>query len=354
MTTRTLLALLLALAPSTAAAQTVRVLNDEAQSRITILIGPVELPAMGEHHGAHGGVLPPVETVSFPMSGYLTGFSYDVVDRDGREVPNTVVHHLNFIDPDHRELFLPISRRVAATGGETGDQAMPWFLFGLPVNKGDRLVVAAMLHNPTGTDYHGVTVRFTMPYVKTGRPWPLFPIHPFQVDAAFPFGDKSWDLPPGASSRSWEGKPTVNGKILIMGGHLHEYATRLRFEDATTGALIFDAKPYTDDEGNVNRLATTSFLKKLGMAVDTSHLYRVTVDYQNPTPDTIPSGGMGVVAGIFRPSRGEQWPATNLADFNYVMDRKHYLREVTGTLAVIMAPPADKKKPAAKAPAHEH
>ncbi|MSR05653.1 MAG: hypothetical protein EXR93_01075 [Gemmatimonadetes bacterium] len=346
MTRKNLFTLLLVLAPSAAAAQTVRVVNDDAQSRFTILIGPIELPVMGEHHGAHGGILPPVETVSFPMTGYLTGFSYDVVDQDGKTVPNQVVHHLNFIDPDHRELFLPISRRVAAAGGETGDQAMPWFLFGLPVNKGDRLVVAAMLHNPTSTAYHGATVRFTMTYQKTGRPWPLFPIQPFQVDAAFPFGDKSWDLPPGASSRSWEGKPAVNGKILIMGGHLHEYATRLRFQDATTGKLIFDATPYMDDNGNVNSLTTSSFLKNLGMKVDTSHLYRVTVDYQNPKPDTMPSGGMGVVAGIFLPSSGEQWLATDVKEFLYVMDRKHYMREVTGTMAVIMAPPADKKKPA--------
>ncbi len=354
---RLALAAVLALAPAAASAQVVRIVNDEARSEIHILIGPVDLPAggAGQGHAAHQMVYPPVETVAYPVSGYLTGFRFDVSDRDGHPVPNQVVHHLNFIDPDHRELFLPISRRVAAAGGETGPQSMPWFLVGLPVRQGERLVVSSMLHNPTGTSYTGVTVRFTMTYVKSGRPWPLFAIHPFQVDAAFPFGDKSWDLPPGASSRSWDGKPAVPGRILIMGGHLHEYATRLRFEDVTANTVIFDATPHTDAQGNPNSLTTTSYLTRLGVVVDTSHVYRVTVSYRNPTPNTIPEGAMGVVGGIFLPAGGSEWPATDTGDFTYQMDRRHYLREVHGTYATILQDLADGgKKPAGPPQPAEH
>jgi hypothetical protein len=74
----------------------------------------------------------------------------------------------------------------------------------------------------------------------------------------------------------------------------------------------------------------------------------VTVSYINPTADTIKAGGMGVVAGVFLPS--DPWPATNPADSLYLLDRKHYMREVHGDLQTILAEekggPAPKKKEA--------
>jgi hypothetical protein len=229
---------------------------------------------------------------------------------------------------------------------------MPWMGFGMPVSKGQRVVVTAMLHNPTGKELRGVTIRFYWQYVKAGRPWPFILVQPFQLDVAFPAGDKSWDLPPGPSSRSYEGKPAVPGRILAMGGHLHQHATSLLFEDATTGRLIWEGKPTVED-GVENRLPIGSFLTKLGEKMDTSHTYRVTVKYLNPTADTLRSAGMGVVAGAFIPTGDTPWPATDTTDAMYVLDRKHYMREVRGTLAVILSGGKD-KKPAAKAAEHHH
>lgn len=312
-----------------------RIVNDAARRELGILIGPVDLPAGGEEHAAHSMVYPPVETVSVPIDAYVYAFRYDVVDTDGKRVPSQVVHHLNLIDPDHRELFLPISQRIGAVGGETGSQSLPWLLFGLPLKAGQRIVVSAMLHNPTDQDYRGATVRFFWKYVKAGRPWPFFTLHPFQLDVAFPAGDKSFDLPPGKASKAYEGKPSVPGRILGVGGHLHEYATSLRFEDVTGGRLIWEGKPFTDENGNVNRLAVGRLYRKLGVRIDTAHVYRVTVTYQNPTADTLKAGGMGVVAGVFLPDA--DWPATDTADPLYVLDRKHYLREVNGRLDQILA-----------------
>ena len=91
----------------------------------------------------------------------------------------------------------------------------------------------------------------------------------------------------------------------------------------------------------MNRLAVGYLYRKLGVKLEPSHSYRVTVSYENPSADTIHAGGMGVVGGVFLPSA--PWPATDSTDALYVLDRKHYLREVSGTLATIMAqanPPA--------------
>lgn len=351
-----LTAVLLGLWPAVAAAQgKVRVVNDEARGEIVLLIGPVDLPNMGEHHGGeHGALLPPVETVTLPIDGYFYGFRFDAVDAAGNPVPPSIVHHLNFIDPDRRELFLPISQRISAAGGETAGQTAPWLLFGMPVSAGQRVVVSAMLHNPTGKEWRGVTVRFYWKYVKAGRLWPFFQFQPFQLDVAFPAGDKSWDLPPGPSSRSYEGKPSVPGRVMAIGGHLHPHATSLTFEDVTAGRLIWEGKP-TVENGVENRLAIGYLYRKLGARMDTSHVYRVTVNYVNPTGDTLRSGGMGVVAGAFMPSGNVPWPATDTTDALYALDRKHYLREVRGTMAAILSEGKDQKTPAkAPAPPHRH
>ena len=339
-------------APLRAQTTSTRITDDPEKRHLTISIGPVDLPSMmmaGEHmeHAEHMMVRPPVETVTVPIDAYLYGFGFDVVDADGKPVPNQVVHHLNLIDPDHRELFLPISQRIGAVGGETGNQGVPGavkYFVGVPMKAGQRVVVSLMLHNPTPTDYHGVTVRYYWKYVKGGRLWPLFSLQPFQLDVAFPAGDKSFDLPPGKSSKSYEGKPAVPGRILAIGGHLHDLATSLRFEDATANKLIWEGKPFTDKDGTVNRLPVGYLYRKLGVKLDTSHAYRVTVFYDNPGTDTIPAGGMGVVAGVFLPS--DPWPTVDRTDPLYALDRKHYLRELNGKYSALLAEEAPSTTPA--------
>src|ERR1051326_3261935 len=156
---------------------------------LILSVGPVDLPAMvmpaGMHmeHSEHMMVLPPVQTATVPIDASLYGFGFDVVDAQGKPVPSQVVHHLNLIDPDHRELFLPISQRIGAVGGEAGNQGIGGalkYMVGVPIKKGQRVVVSLMLHNPTATDYHGVTVRYYWTYVKGGGMWPLLSLQPFQ------------------------------------------------------------------------------------------------------------------------------------------------------------------------------
>src|SRR5437588_559042 len=67
------------------------------------------------------------------------------------------------------------------------------------------------------------SVRLGMTFTPAGRPWPLFSASPWQMDVAFPVGDKSFTLPPGRSSRSYQGNPIVPGKIVALGGHMHDY-----------------------------------------------------------------------------------------------------------------------------------
>lgn len=311
---------------------------DPDARRFVIAIGPMDLPVAehdgGGHHGEHAMVFPPVNEIAFPFDAYLYGFGYELVDADGTPLPSDLLHHLNVIDPYHRDLFLPISYRIAAVGSETGAMALPRYLFGQPVQAGQRIVVPAMLHNPTGTSYEDVTLRFYFDYVPAGRPWPLFDVYSFQMDVAFPAGDKDFDLPPGITSKSWEGRPAVEGRIVAVGGHLHPYAVSLTLDDATTGERLWTGEPVLDEQGRLVGVTVGHLYRRLGVKIYPTHRYRVTVTYDNPTGDTIPEGGMGVIGGLFIPAV-RAWPAVDPSDPLYALDRKHYLREVQGTLAEI-------------------
>lgn len=332
-------------------ASAVRLADDTAASKLVISIGPVDLPAGGHHEGVHGAVLPPVASVTVPARVNLYGFDYDVIDAQGRALPRELVHHINLIDPDHRELFLPISQRMLAVGKETGSQSLPRMLFGYPIEAGGRIVVSAMLHNPTHQDYTGATVRVHLKYVKDGGMWPMFSVYPFQLDVAFPAGDKSFPLPPGKSSRSYEASPGVEGRLLAIGGHTHAYAVSLTLEDVTKNRVIWEGKPELDAEGDVVSVPVARLYRKLGVKIYPDRKYRVTVSYINPTADTLVGGGMGVIGGVFMPTGGAPWPKADSTDQWYALDRKHYLREVQGTLAAIKA---DSAKAATPAHVHKH
>ena len=304
-----------------------RAMVNPGRDEMFIELAPTDLPAHASHHDV---MQPPVAILSLPASGCLYGFRVDMVDSAGRQLPATLVHHFNLIDPDHRELFLPISRRMAAAGKETGAMRIPWLLFGLPVQRGERVLASAMLYNPTDSSYRQARVRLVLLYTPAGRPWPFFRAEPFQMDVAFPVGKKSFDLPPGRSSHSYAGSPAVPGTIVAIGGHVHEHATRLEFTDETTGATIYRTAPLTDSAGEVVGVPVERLyrLTRLGVRIVPAHRYRVTVYYDNPTGHVIPDGGMGVVGGLFVPDRSAVWPATDPSDTLYQQDFRHAARLV--------------------------
>src|SRR5256886_8062352 len=147
------------------------------------------------------------------------------------------------------------------------------------------------------------------------------------MDVAFPVGDKSFPLPPGRSSRSYEGSPAVPGKIVGLGGHMHDYGRVIEFADVTTGDVIYRATPVP---GWVGHIASTPIAMlygwtRLGVHIVPQHRSRIAVSYDNPTGAPIPDGGMGVVGGLFVPDRGVTGPAAEPGDSLYQEDYRHYM-----------------------------
>lgn len=266
----------------------------------------------------HGAVAPMPRAITLPLDGWVRGLSFEVVDENGERLPSGVLHHLNLIAPERRELFSPIMLRIGAAGAETKPYGLPFFL-GYRVHPGDSLLVTTMLHNPTSREYRGVRLQVRLDYTPANgvmRPWSINPVY---VDVTPPSDAHSFDLPPGRSSSSWEGAPAIPARLLAAGGHLHRYGTALRFEDLTTGEVIWEAFPKLDEAGGVEGMPTRYFLPG-GVQLHPDHRYRLTAEYDNPTGKVIPNGGMGTLGGIVMPDANSRWPAAAREDSVYRHD----------------------------------
>jgi hypothetical protein len=273
----------------------------------------------------------PVQQVMIPASGSIYSVRAAVVDSAGRELPRQFLHHIDLRDPNRRDLFLPCGLHILAASKETPELDVPQLVLGLPLERDQRVMITAMLNNPTETMHHGVRIRLTFGYRSTegfaGGLFPLFRAYPWVLDVRFPLGSPpdgslAFDLPPGRTVQSWESSPAISGYILGFGGHVHDYATELELEDATTGRVLWRQKPVKDSSGHVLSLPITKFYRwyRLGLRIEQSHRYRVTVRYDNPTGRTLHSGGMGAIGGLFVPDHGKQWPMVDTTNAVYRQD----------------------------------
>ena len=296
----------------------------------------IELPALDVGPAAAGMeamALTPLCRVDVPVSGFVYRYRVEMVDSSGQPA-GVLLHHFKLTDPSRRELFLPVALLLLAAGRETPAISVPSLFMGIPVHRGQVLLAGAMVTNVAPVPRTGVRVRLIIGYVPSGRPWPLYRAYPFGIDVLFPLGhppagSKMFDLPPGRTVRSWEGRPAVPGTVLGVGGHLHDYGVSVEFTDVTARQVLWHGTPVRDSLGRVLSLPVARFysLSRMGVHIVPSHLYRVTATYENPTGRLLCDGGMGSVGGLFVPDPGARWPAVDTTDTMYRQDLHDTLEE---------------------------
>ncbi len=317
-----LAALLPSLGGCLAASYGVSKLRPEPPLREFVLeLGPLDLPANAAHHESPQPV--PVQ-VAFPVDAWMRGFAVEVVDAQGDTVPSGVLHHLKLMMPRKRDLFSPLMLRLVGAGSETRAAQMPRIL-GFPMQRGDSLLLTAMVHNPTASRYDGVKIRLRLTYNPAATARPPTIVYPFFAHVAAPGEPSSYDLPPGRSERSWEIQPAIAGYVLGFGGHLHRYGVALRLEDVTTGEVLWSGRAKRDAEGHVLEIERKLFAWSRGIYIRPDRTYRIVAIYDNPAGETLVDAGMGTVAGIFQPV--QPWPAAERGHPLYIWD---YSREVSG------------------------
>jgi hypothetical protein len=290
----------------------VRFVDYPDRNEAELIVGPVHLPANGPH------LRPPVQLAGLPIQGWLHGFSWEMRDAQGNPLPDRLLHHVNLIDPDNRELFSPIARRILAAGRETQEERIPRFL-GYPLGADSRVLISSMFANPLEEDYHAY-LHITLLYSHEGDGL-VSPrdVYPFYIDVMGPVGEKEFPVPPGTTTMAWEGSPVIDGRLLAVGGHLHNYGSWIRFENVTEDNVLWESEPEVDDNGEVLSVPTGKMWWRGGLKLDKSHTYRLVVQYDNPTSMDAMDGGMGALGGIVY-AQDAEWPEMNKNDPAYVED----------------------------------
>lgn len=293
----------------------------EATRELEIVIGPVSLPAGAAH------LRPPVQLAELGIEGWMHGFSWDIRDADGSVLPERLLHHVNVIDPDSRELFSGTPRRIMAAGRETKGESLPGLL-GYPLQAKTRVLVSAMFASLPDQSFDRAYLHITLTYTPSDDPGWLGPwnVYPFYLDVMGPVGEKEFPLPPGTHGMSWEGSPAIDGRILGIGGHLHDYGDWIRLEDVTTGKILWQSEPELDENGRTISVPTSKLWWRGGVKIRKDHVYRISVQYTNPLDTNAADGAMGAIGGVILAANA-QWPEFSREDPDYVQDLRNTLEK---------------------------
>ena len=329
---RSIVALLLTLAVSTAGAQencgkyraSVRV--DTAKHEVIITAGPFDLKPMPPMQGHGADVMKMAETLmmrfEWPVAGSLSGVDLTISDSLGHAVPTEVLHHLAMYNFDRRGLIHTSVERLFAWGQDTRAIVLPAGV-AAPVPKGEHLGFLIGWHNETGRAIHGATVHMTLSYVSPKKvkasvmPWYL------DMHMVYGPGGNSFDLPVGRSTQRFDFQVPVSGRLIAVGGHMHDHAQWVSLVDSATGKTLVKLQAERDKQGSVTGTGRFVFgFNEDALPIQANHTYTLVSQYDNATGKVIKDGGMSQLNGVFEPLDAAQYPRLDMSDPRTIADLK--------------------------------
>ena len=322
---------------------------DSAKHLVVVTLGPCVVPALGtmdmpgmsnmammEHGPGNEDV-----RVHFrwPADVWMRSFDLQLFDKNHHRLNQpTTMHHLELLNFDRRQILYPMVERVYGLGEETGSATIPKTL-GLPLDAGMDMALYVMWNNHTDTELDGVTLQLTMKYSPRNlAPRPTI-VLPFKADVNIhPGRGDAFDLPPGGGSRSTVFTMEVSGRLIAVGGHLHDYGKELRLEDVATGKVLARAEAFRTPTGEVTGVSHGLYgILGRGPHLVAGRQYRLVAVYQGSPRDSI-LGAMGLMGGIFAPDHYRKWPKIDRTNPDYLIDLNPNGRR----LAVAPAQPANR------------
>ncbi|HEY3012351.1 MAG TPA: hypothetical protein VGJ36_06380 [Gemmatimonadales bacterium] len=299
---------------------------DSSRHELTITSGPYNLPNMPplEDHAmmdlgmSHDTQL---QRFEWPVEGWFRGFRVELADGQGRTVPTHVMHHMIMVNFSRRQLLYSAAERLMGTGTETEDASVPKTI-GVPMKPGMKLGMYIAWHNDTGKDLEGVNLKLTMLWTPKNQNPPPVNALPIYMDVNLTVGGtNTFDVPPGKSAKAYEFTLPVGGRLLAVGGHMHDYGSRVRLEDAETGKVLTQVVAERAADGKLIKMSRKLFgVSGDGLRLKAKHRYRVVGEYDNPTGEMRTKGAMASMVGLFVPDNIKRWPAINPRDATYQQD----------------------------------
>jgi len=315
----TTLAISAALPRSPVAEPQVAISVDSARGEVIITAGPYDLPNMPPDMAEMHMGTPQVLRFDWPVDGGLRGFNLSMQTADGKPLPKSIIHHLIAVNFDRRQIVYQMVERLFGWGKETDPVMLPSGV-GVPLAKGQHLGAYAMWHNDSGHDIHNAYLKMTLAFIPKARL--QNPVLPLYVDVNNHIGGvTTFDLPPGKSTHAYDFEFPLSGRLIGIGGHLHDYGVAVRFEDAETGKVLVRLKSDRDSKGEISKVGRFIWgFHEEALPIEAHHKYRVVAEYDNPTGKTIAQGGMGHINGVFSPNDMADWPVLDLANADIQRD----------------------------------
>lgn len=300
---------------------------DAKRHDITVTVGPCRIAPMDVSMSMPGmmgneasGIVDIKTNFVWPVSSYMRGFTLTLFDSTGKVLPQNTMHHLELVNFDRRQLLYNLAERVLGIGEETAGAKVPKSV-GIPMDNGTHMGLYIMWNNETDTDIDGVTLQLRMHYSPANMtPRPLL-VLPFKVDVNLHPGlGDAFNLPKGGGERSTEFTVPVSGRLIGVGGHLHDFGKELRLEDVSSGKVLARARAHRRPDGTVTGVGHQLFgIWGRGPRLVPGRQYRLVAVYDNPNGAAV-MAAMGVMGGIFAPDHIRKWPAVNKNDPGYIRD----------------------------------
>jgi hypothetical protein len=128
-------------------------------------------------------------------------------------------------------------------------------------------------------------------------------------------GSNTFDVPPGRSEKAYEFTLPVGGRLLGVGGHMHDYGSLVKLIDVESGKELTRVTAKRDSSGKILGVNRKLFgVTGEGMKLEANHRYRVVAVYDNPTGKLRPNGAMAHMVGLFVPDDMSKWPPVDKSD----------------------------------------
>jgi hypothetical protein len=281
---------------------------DPSSHTITVREGPMTLPASTGHMKMPQ---PPDLFWTVPIDGWLLAYAPRLVDARGNNVPGTVLHHTAFWNTNRADFLCPNKEEhIFGAGSEMTNWAeIPGY--GYRVQKGDKIRIETMVHNPTDTPYDQVYLEVKIPYAlaagaadastdSSAAP-AVKSVYPTWMDVQS-CRDSGYDLKPGKNENTGSVTVKYDGILLGVGGHMHDYAKQIILEDATRKEKVVTLDAKLDEKGQLLSMPVVTFFDRGGYKFAAGDQLKITATYDNPTGKPLSSGAMGIVVGYFVPA----------------------------------------------------
>jgi hypothetical protein len=269
---------------------------DTVTHTITLREGPLTLPANTDHMKMPQ---PPDVFWSIPLDAFLRAYTPRLVDANGNAVPGTVLHHTAFWNTNRSDFLCPNKEEhIFGAGSELTDwMEIPGYAY--RVQKGDKIRIETMVHNPSTTAYDNVYLEVKIPYADPSGPEKS--VYPTWMDVQS-CGNSGYDLHAGKNENTGTVTVKYSGILLGVGGHMHDYAKQITLEDTTRKETVATLKANVDEKGQLLSMPVVTFFDRGGYKFAAGDQLRITATYDNTTGKVLPAGAMGIVVGYFLPA----------------------------------------------------